>query len=253
MFNAENSYFCGRSERGLFAEIYFPKRAAYYGSIFDTLRYGYDEEVVKEYLQRNAAKLIAELKSFPDLFNPHRYDVEKFSRHAVTVEEALQRIEMYKSPFKGWSAYSVDGVFFGDDKKAIEEATQVVRIMFRFNSSFAEKVAQEGCSDVLRAIIFWIIGQRGHLEDHAPWSKAEQKQFMARHVPWPKHKELFARKYFPEIARETIKWIDDRALFVFGYLVRKFWQQVVAENLKEDEIWVTTFFDMGLNVVQQTR
>jgi len=74
---------------------------------------------------------------------------------------------------------------------------------------------------------------------------------MARHKPWPKQKLLFAQKYFTDIAKEAGKFLDDRALFVFGYLVHQFWQQVVKEELKEDEIWITGFFDLVLNVVKQ--
>ncbi len=43
-------YVFARSEQSIFSEIYFPKRAAYYGTIFNALRYGYREAVVKRYL-----------------------------------------------------------------------------------------------------------------------------------------------------------------------------------------------------------
>ena len=252
----EKVYFFNSSERGLFVEIYFPKRAAYYGAIFNALRKGHDENLVKRYLQDNVEKLINEFQAFPDLFKPSRYTFPKFSRTLPSVDEALERIEMYKSPFTGWSTYSVDGVWFDESKtpvELIEEATQVVRVMFRFDNSFAKQAVDEDCSDVLRAILFWIISQHGRLYDHKVWGKEEQAQFMARHKPWPKKKELFAKKHYADIAVETGKWLDNREIFIFCYLVRNFWKRVVREEMREDEIWVTSLFDLVLNVVKPTK
>lgn len=250
----EKSYFLNRSERGIFVEIYFPKRAAYYGAIFNALRYGYDENTVKEYLRTNVEKLLTEFKNISDLLHPHRYSKTTLSA-PPTREQALERIGMYKSTFKGWSVYSVDGVWFSDDPeekgKPVEEATQIVRIMFRFESSFIQQAADDNCLDVLRAMLFWAVPQRGRLYEHKLWGKVEQAQFMALHKPWPKRKLLFAKQYFKAIVKEVGKFLDDRALFVFGYLIRNFWKQVVEEKLKEDEIWITGFFDLVVNVVKE--
>lgn len=68
----EKVYFFNSSERGLSVEIYFPKRAAYYGAIFKSLRKGHDEALVKRYLQEDVEKLINEFQAFPDLFKPSR-------------------------------------------------------------------------------------------------------------------------------------------------------------------------------------
>lgn len=125
--------------------------------------------------------------------------------------------------------------------------------MFRFDSSFAKQAADEECSDVLRAILFWTISQHGRLYDHKVWGKEEKAQFMARHKPWPKKKELFAKKHYTDIAVETGKWLDNREIFVFCYLVRNFWKEVVREGMREDEIWVTSLFDLVLNVVKPTQ
>lgn len=257
---SDASYFCGRSERGIFSEIYFPKRAAYYGVIFDALRFGFDENIVKRYLIDNIDNLMNELKSFPDLFDPHRFTTTKLRETPVSREEALERIGMYTSVFKGWSVYSVDGVWFDEEKesetygKPIKEATQIVRIMFRFNSDFTQEANEKDCFDVLRAIIYWVVGQRGHLKEYKAWSKEGKDQFMKWHDAWfkqEKRKMTFAKQHYSAIAAETIKWVDDRALFVFGYLVRKFWQRVLKEKIKESQIWVTNFFDMVLNVVEK--
>lgn len=74
---------------------------------------------------------------------------------------------------------------------------------------------------------------------------------MAHHSPWPRRKAAFARQYFSPVAKEVEKWIDDCALFVFGYLVRTFAENVLAEKKREEEIWVTSFFTLGVNIVKR--
>lgn len=89
------------SERIIFAEIYFPKRAAYYGAIFKALREGYREEKVKKYLDDYADALRGELQSYPGLLDPHQYETAVRKQKQLTVEQAKARIAMYVSPFKG--------------------------------------------------------------------------------------------------------------------------------------------------------
>ena len=244
----EKSYFFNSSEPALFVEIYFPKRSAYYGAIFDALREGYDENIVKEYLRSNVERLINEFVAFPDLLRPDRYT--SINRALPSVSEALARIDMYKSPFGGWSVYSVDGVFFDNEGKPIAEATQVVRVMFRFESSFIKQAINESCFDVLRAILFWTVSRRGRLYEHKSWGKHEKARFIEQHKPWPKQKIAFVQKYYTDITIEVGKWLDDREIFVFCYLVRNFWERVVAEGFREDEIWVTSLLNLVVNVVK---
>lgn len=197
-------------------------------------------------------ELLAEFRDYPALFDPDDYVKVRRVKTPVSVAEAEKRIEMYKSPFKGWSIYSVDGVFFDDEtQKMYEEAVQVVRIMFRFESSFADTAAQAGCSDVLRCILFSTIARQGRLYEHKLWGKAEEDQFIRNHAPWPARKHTFVKQHFADVAREVNKWIDDRALFIFAYLVRKFADQVLIEQLYEKEIWVTNLFDQNLNVIRR--
>jgi len=245
-------YIFARSEQSIFSEIYFPKRAAYYGTIFNALRFGYNEDFVKDYLLSNVQELLNDFRDYPALFDPDDYTKVRRVKTPVSIAEAEKRIEMYKSPFKGWSIYSVDGVFFDDATQVMyEEAVQVVRIMFRFESSYAVLAAQAGCSDVLRCILFSTIARQGRLYEHKLWGKAEEKQFIRNHVPWPARKRTFAKQHFVDIAKEVNRWIDDRALFIFAYLVKQFGEQVLVEQLYEKEIWVTNLFDQNLNVVRR--
>lgn len=251
MADKKTRYVVARSERAIFAEIYFPKRAAYQGAIFDALRYGYDEDKVKLYLHENAEALLEELKDYHAL-DPKRYTTEKRRRTLPSLEGAHQRIDMYASPFKGWSMYSVDGVFFDKDHTMYEEATQVVRIMFRFESPFTTQAVAVECDDVLRAMLFWVISRQGRIADRNQWDKAERASFLEHHKFWPRHKRAFARQHFADIVKDAAKWMNDCALFVFGYLVRKFADQVLTERLYEEEIWVTSFFTLTVNVIGRT-
>ena len=250
------SYLFVPSDQGSFFEVYFPKRAAYYGPIFDALRYGYEEDKVREYLKGRVTKLLDEFKLLPDLFNPHRYTTAKIRQEPVSEQEARERIEMYKSHFKGWSTYSVDGVWFNEDKesedhgKPFEEATQVVRIMFCFESFFTQRAISEGCFDVLRAILFRAISQRQRLANHKRWDKAEENRFIADNKPWPRQKLAFVKQHFSDITKEADKWSNDVVLFIFGYLVRNFWEEgVLKSGSKEYVIWATSFYDLFVNVV----
>jgi hypothetical protein len=251
MATTDMSYHFARSQRGLFTEIYFPKRAAYYGTIFDALRHGYEEGRVKKYLRDNLGALPQEFQAFPSLFDPREYQTTRRRKTIPSVVEADTRIEMYRSPFKGWSVYSVDGVWFDGQGRPIEEATQVVRVIFRLESSYTDKAKEADCLDVLRSILFWVIGQQGRPDIHKGWSKAEMRHYLTRHTPWIKHKRVFAQENFTKIAQEVAQWMGDRALFIFCYLVRQFWEQVLKEKMDEAEIWVASSFDLQLNVIKR--
>ena len=246
-------YHLARSERGISTEIYFPRKAAYQGAIFDALRLGYKEGIVKQYLEKNAKALLGELGGdYPRLFNPHRYGESPLNKsEKLSPGMAKKRIGMYKSPFQGWSMYTVDGVFFGEDDKVFEETTQVVRLMFRFRSSFQAEAEAAHAKDVPRAILFWVMARRGRLNEHVAWNADEEERFLEELTPWPVGKLAFAKTYFIPIVKEVQKWIDDCALFLFGYLVRSFSAQVLAEGMYEEEIWIASFFHFTLNVVRR--
>lgn len=245
-------YVFARGERSVFVEIYFPRKAAYQGAIFDALREGYDIRAVREYLSKNTLRILQELRAYPHLFDPYRYRKGKVERQGDEVDQARERIRMYRSPFQGWSLYQVDGVFVNKEGLAYEEATQVARIIFRQESGFRKVAEEAGCEDVLRAIRFWIIDGPAGFTETEPWGPQEQACFLARLEPVSDTKRAFVERFFAPIAREAVKWIDNCALFVFGYLVRKFSEKVLAEHLTEEEVWVTSFFNLTVNVVKRT-
>src|SRR4051794_39536717 len=122
-------YVFQRSDPGFYSEIYFPKKAAYQGAIFDALRNGFHADRVQDYLKRRAADLLVELKQWPQLLAPGQYDRDSgVPPQPLTRRHAVQRIGMYESVFRGYSLYAVDGVYFNKDSgEVMEESTQVVR------------------------------------------------------------------------------------------------------------------------------
>src|SRR3989344_2485396 len=121
MAENEPTYLFTRGERGIFAEIYFPRRAAHQGAIFDALRFGRSATEVRTYLRGNLNAVLRELRDYPFLFDPYRYRQRR--PRIVETEEALalKRLEIYRSPFSGWSLYQVDGVFINQRGRVYEE------------------------------------------------------------------------------------------------------------------------------------
>lgn len=249
-------YLFTRGEGVIPAEVYFPKKVEYQGIIYKSLHDGYDQQNVKDYLQLHTASLLIELAEYAHLFNPYQYGTEQRMETAESpLEQARKRIAMYKSPFRGWSMYEVDGMFFNGRGRIYEERTQVIRLMFRFgNSSFIRHARRANATDVLRSIILQAISIHGLLETEDTWDEQNTQRYLALHGPWQDEKRRrFAEKYYSSICREVGKWIGDCVLFIFGYLVREFSQRVLEADRIEEEIWVMSFFDMTLNVVRKSR
>lgn len=248
----DQRYLYSRSEPSIFTEIYFPKRAAYQAAIFNALQAGMDKERVKNYLNDNLEGLLVELQDYPYLFNPHAYeDTSPTVSKEVTLQEARKRIAMYRSPFYGWSLYEVDGFFLGKRKRVYEERTQVVRITFRFQSRFRKRAVSLGYLDVWRAVMTFAMAEYGEVDHWDPWNPSAKERFLARYEPWPEDRRTFTERYFVPIGKEVAKFIDDRALLVFGYLVRNFWKEVIAQGRREEEIWVANIYNVHVNVVKR--
>lgn len=253
---AEPTYRYTPAQRGIIAEVYFPKRVALQGTIFTALEEGYKEKAVKKSLMDNASNLLTELSDYPvDLFDPYRYSrLKKPPMPESALAKARKRIGMYTSPFKGWSMYEVDGVFFNIRGRAYEERTQVIRLLFRFRSTYARLARTRDCEDILRSIIFFIMRERGQIGGEAPWDDAAKERFIATHEPWRNSaKKKFTERNFMRIAQGVRKWIDDCSLFVYGYLVREFSEGVLKTKRLEEEIWVTGLFGLTVNVIRKSK
>jgi hypothetical protein len=250
--NPRARYILSSSDSGTAAEIYFPKRAAYQGAIFDALRNGFFEREVKAYLAVNAADLLEELRDWYQVLDPLKYTYDCPKLRQLSVPDVVARAEMYRSVFRGYSVYAVDGVFFSEQTQAVyEEATQVVRVMFRFESRLESEAKAAGCKDMLRSLARWLIDYDIRLNAHYSWAPSEKERFLSEHRHWPADQLAFAERNFEAVAREVEKWTDDCGLFVFGYLVRKFSKNVLRQHMSEEEIWVISSYDPCMNVVRR--
>lgn len=152
--NIESSYLFARREPGLFIEIYFPKRVLYQSAVIDALTAGVDGKKVKTYMKRNADRILSEFAEYPYVFDSLQYSKDYNPPHEITVEDVKERINIYENPFFGWSSYDVEGAFLSKSKKSIDdELTQIVRIIFRFESRHMEKAKKERCEHILRSIV----------------------------------------------------------------------------------------------------
>ena len=249
------SYEFYRSERAIYTELYFPKRIDYEPAIANALRQGLNERTVKAYFREYLPRLMQEMWRYPELFDPRQYTRTTPRTAAITEAQARRRVAQFRLPVEGWSRYTVEGVFRArrGRRRISEELTQAVRIIFRLDSRYRDEADRAGCLDVLRLMLAWIITDDLRLGEQRLWDPQEIQRFLARYEPWPEHKRAFVERYFDSVAKEVQKWIDDCALYLFGFLIRKFWVSIGEEHFQEDEIWAGSFFNLGLNVVRQER
>ena len=256
-------YVFTRGRRAILAEVHFPKRVIYQSKIFETLKDGLDEAMVKEYLSINIRYIMREMQEYTLLFDPLQYQRTRLPRQTIfSEEEAKQRIALYQSHFKGWSMYEVDGVYLNETPGKIllpileridDERTQILRLIFRMDSAYEETAKAERCYDVLDAIMRWVMAEHGRLDHVFPWRRGEMQRFLRVHGSWPKHKRAFVDNYYESITKEVKKWIDDAGMLVFCFLIRNFWEGVIESRSREVEIWTANFFNMNLNIVKETR
>ncbi len=243
-------YILNSSSAGLATEIYFPKRAAYQGAIFNALREGFFEKKVIDYLSTHAEALLEELRDWQEILDPLKYSLDAFSERRLTAEDARKRIAMYRSVFKGYSMYTVDGVFFSDETQTVyEETTQVIRLTLRFESELESQTEHALRRDLVRSLAYWLIDYDARLDYHFSWAPAQRERFLAEHEHWPGELRDFVATHFEPVAKEVEKWIDDCGLFIFGFVVRQFADNVLRQHMSEEEIWVVNTFDPCINIV----
>ncbi len=83
-----------------------------------------------------------------------------------------------------------------------------------------------------------------------PFGDADKERFVSEHGPFVAGELAYIKNNYVAVATETLKWFDDCVLFTFGYLARRFWKKVAEVGRREDEIWITSFFNAGINVLR---
>lgn len=233
---------------GLFAEFYFPKRVVYQSEIIEALQDGVEGIKVKEYLSMYARELLKELAAYPYVLDPERYTGGR--TEPMSVADIKKRVEMYKNPFFGWSSYSVEGAFLNTEIDELQdELTQVVRVIFRFESELAV-AKKRGYERIVQGITSWLLMNYYHRVALPPYDETHTQRFMAEHPSFSEPDLAYIKTNYPAIAAEILKWFDDCVLFTFGYLTRRFWKRVAEAGRREDEIWITSFFNLGINVLK---
>lgn len=219
---------------GIYAEVYLPKKAKYQGTIYDSLEEGFDEETVRSYLHRHEQRLREEFRDYRDFDGRHPLLGE-------TGEEATRRISRYRSTFEGYSLYDVNGSFRG-----LEESVQVVRIMFQCpHSIIPQPRAPDDRSRMLRTLVAWYL-DRNSLDRSIDLMFQE----FVRACPGVQQPPFsLAREQFEAVLRRVQDWIDNCALFIFCYFVRRFCQRVLETRSVEEQVWVTSFFNLSINIV----
>lgn len=237
-------YLVRPNEPCIFTEIYLPKKAELQGILYETLTEGFKRQtVIDHFLKANKVKKqrILEMLSkgwtvFPSAY-PSQKDIRAFPRL-----------------FFGYSTYEVNGVFLkeredkqylddsDDNYEIIEELTQVIRLIFKyrcFDRPFTE-------IDFCKASLRDPFSEIGTFKDNYPYLRD---------------------RLTPEIERaltELDEWIKYVGLFVFGYVLFVICDKIVRlskenavqrkpSSIKQDEIWVSSLWNMNVNVVEWIR
>ncbi|HEY4498988.1 MAG TPA: hypothetical protein VJH94_02915 [Candidatus Paceibacterota bacterium] len=249
-------------KRCVLAEIYFPKKAVYQSAMYQALIRGLDEEDVQKRLVINAPVLFkTELSAYPHWFDPERYKRMTPRTEPLSNEDIRRRMNMYKSPYFGWSLYETDGVFLGKSRKMDDERSQIIRLVFKPLKMPLEKKAEKaGMTAVHRSLLYFAVDEYGKGGSYLLWSPHQKERFLDQY-DWAGKEQAFAERYFAKVMRAVARYLDDCGLFVFGYLVRAFWKWVaelaahsdrksIWKGKLEDEIWVSSIFGVSINVVR---
>lgn len=206
-------------EPALYVELYLPKITKYQGTLYDSLTKGFEVDHVANYLKTHKQQ-IQQLLEYDSL---QAYDDHRVAR---------------MKPIKwGYSMYEVDGVFWSESEQKISEGrTQVIRIIFRF----AKEHLMQTCH----------ITENLYLSRRSLFSKLLEMEAEER-----KNLEHSSPQETQVIIRYINEWIDDVALFLFGYLIFQIGlnihEKVERKELErfEEEIWITSFGNLQINRV----
>lgn len=214
-------------EGGIFVEIYLPKRADFQGRLYDSLTKGFDLEKVKAHFKSEKAANIRKLL------------LKYYDEIANYTDETIDKME---TVFWGYSMYEVDGVFYNPEKGIEEERTQVLRVMFLPNikhlySNFRLSDDDRINEDRIRMLVKKYLRSPSNI---AAQFKAENTGMNTV--------ELSIVDYLDV-------WIQNVALFLFGYIVYEICERILElyneidtdKDIIENEIWITSFWNLTTN------
>lgn len=234
------SYQVRPSEPGILTEIFLAKRAEFQSGLYETLTAGLRREHVRDhFLGADPAK---------------RERIRRFLSRGWTVhrpEYTDDEIRDFPRLFFGYSLYEVDGVFLkprseettardrDEDYQIAEERAQVIRIIFHYDAAHLPAKVVDFCRASLRDPLSEI------------GSLAENYPDLRSHID-------------PQVIQELAKldlWVRYAGLFLFGYLLFQICETIIGceqvrygqrdfLDLRQDEIWVTSLWNLNMNVVK---
>jgi len=173
------------------------------------------------------------LKNVKENLKRKKKERSDFLKNYTEIEELTDcRIDKIASFYYGYSMYEVDGVFFSPQKGSIEERTQIIRLMFFPNLEEVQTLEPKIEYKKLRSLVHKLL--KGDAKDRETLGQLNQA-----------------------VAEYIKKWIDDIALFLFGYILFELCEQIKQLNEYEgqsieEEIWLTSFWNLRVNRVKVT-
>ena len=154
--------------------------------------------------------------------------------------------------FYGYSMYEVDGVFFDSKNDSpIEERTQVIRLMFKFQIDELLKSQDGELRDVENKIAKLVT------DDFLNYC-ANKPAFFELHIEdykkqWPNHID-----FIKTLIDRLQHWEFSMAMFVMGYVVFEICEKIKDlhkndHRKPEEEIWITSFWNLRINRVTKAK
>lgn len=223
---------------GIFMEVYLPKKPEYQGILYDTLTQGFHIENVKSQLGRNWDRIKEMMSSYYTVGRGH--------------------IDEMQQVFYGYSMFEVDGVFFDENLGAIEERTQVIRLMFRLDPAKIENEYLGNHDEKNWEFIRRVMDD--YLSVAGTTSATGKQEFIISRIEaykaqWPElgeTVELTARA----LSTRLRQWELDIVCFVLGYFIYEVCERIKmlhesTGRLLEEEIWITTFSNLRITRIMK--
>jgi hypothetical protein len=210
-------YVFQRGVPGIYAEIYLPKKTGFQGPLYSALTEGRNPDIIRKHFAsyKNRIKEILR-KDWPQLESRLNDDFIN------TLADNIRDI------YIGYSMYEVDGVFFSQGSEdPFEERTQVIRLMFEY------KIRDEDSNELLTEIKRLLREPSSSVRESYKQTSAESKNGLDK----------------------VERWIEQVGAFLFGFVLHRIELAIEqAPQLKQEEIWLTSFWNLVINkFVPETR
>lgn len=236
-------YRVNRNEPTIFVELFLPKRAEFEDVLFETLRTGFQLDDVKRRLHELHSGDEAGRKRFKSFAAGCWWMLGDW----LTNDE----IDAFPRLFQGYTLYDVGGVYLksmenrpGDpDSNWVpqEETTQVVRLIFKYDCS---NLNARGI-DAARAVLHNPFSDIaiGANPERLERMSAEERRALVSLAPWIRRVGWFLYGYLLYDLCETILRRSDAEESGDSF-------RDALRALKQDEIWVTSLWNLNVEMIE---